>query len=122
MFSLGTFITILHNVLFMVFIGLAFSIILVCMSFFCSMVNVFSGSVSDFLYSCHYFTRLISRSPEWSSISDKDRDKLGLTFDDDGEFWMPFDDFLHQFTELSICRLLNTSLFSFSKTWRESRF
>ncbi len=33
---------------------------------------------------------------------------------------MPFDDFLHQFTDLSICRLINTSLFSFSKTWHES--
>lgn len=94
-------------------------------SLFCSFFFLFfvcSVSVSDFIYSCHYFTRLISRSPEWSSISDKERDKLGLTFDDDGEFWMPFDDFLHQFTQLSICRLLNTSLFSFSKTWKESEY
>ena len=34
---------------------------------------------------------------------------------------MPFDDFLHQFTELAICRLINTSLFSFSKTWTEKQ-
>ena len=34
---------------------------------------------------------------------------------------MPFDDFLHQFTELAICRLINTSLFSFSKTWSEKQ-
>ena len=32
---------------------------------------------------------------------------------------MPFDDFLHQFSELAICRVINTSLFSFSKTWSE---
>ena len=34
---------------------------------------------------------------------------------------MPFDDFLTQFSEMSICRLINTSLFSFSKTWTESQ-
>ena len=34
---------------------------------------------------------------------------------------MPFDDFLHQFSELAICRVINTSLFSFSKTWTEKQ-
>jgi hypothetical protein len=34
---------------------------------------------------------------------------------------MPFDDFLHQFTELAICRVINTSMFSFSKTWNEKQ-
>jgi calpain-5 len=33
---------------------------------------------------------------------------------------MPFDDFLSQFSEMSICRLINTSVFSFAKTWKES--
>ena len=27
------------------------------------------------------------RSPEWNSISERDREKLGLVFNDDGEFW-----------------------------------
>ena len=27
------------------------------------------------------------RSPEWSKISDAEREKIGLTFDNDGEFW-----------------------------------
>ena len=35
---------------------------------------------------------------------------------------MPFDDFLVHFTEMSICRLINTSYFSMSKTWKEARF
>ena len=35
---------------------------------------------------------------------------------------MPFDDFLTHFSELSICRLINTSLFSLSKTWKEVQF
>lgn len=34
---------------------------------------------------------------------------------------MPFDDFLTHFTEMSICRLINTSVFSLSKTWKETQ-
>jgi calpain-5 len=60
------------------------------------------------------------RSPEWDNISKRERSKLGLTVnDDDGEFWMTFDDFLRQFSEMSICRLINTSVFTRAKTWRE---
>jgi hypothetical protein len=33
-----------------------------------------------YLYSCSSLTRLLSRSPEWANISDKEREKLGLTF------------------------------------------
>ena len=40
-----------------------------------------------YLYSCSSLTRLLSRSPEWTNISEKEREKLGLTFNDDGEFW-----------------------------------
>ena len=32
---------------------------------------------------------------------------------------MPWDDFVIQFTDLSINHIINTSLFSFSKTWKE---
>jgi len=58
-------------------------------------------------------------SPEWGSVSSKERDKMGLTTKDDGEFWMPWDDFVTSFTDLSINHLINTSLFSFSRTWGE---
>lgn len=34
---------------------------------------------------------------------------------------MPFEDFVLQFTDVSLTHLINTSLFSFSKTWRESK-
>ena len=27
------------------------------------------------------------RSSEWSLLSDREKDQMGLTFDDDGEFW-----------------------------------
>jgi len=58
-------------------------------------------------------------SLEWRSISSKEKEKLGLVTEDDGEFWMPWDDFVIQFTDLSINHIINTSLFSFSKTWKE---
>jgi calpain-5 len=59
-------------------------------------------------------------SPEWEKIAKNDREKIGLTFDDDGEFWMTFDDFMTHFTNMSICRVVNTSFFSLQKTWHEA--
>lgn len=56
-------------------------------------------------------------SEEWSRVSAKDREKVGLTFQDDGEFWMTFEDFCAHFTFVSICHLVNTSWFSLAKTW-----
>ncbi|XP_064113944.1 calpain-5-like isoform X6 [Macrobrachium nipponense] len=61
-------------------------------------------------------------SPEWSKVSASEREKLGLTFEDDGEFWMTFDDFVEHFTDLSICFLINTKVFSLTKTWHETTF
>jgi calpain-5 len=44
---------------------------------------------------------------------------MGLTFDNDGEFWMEFGDFLSYFNEVSICRIINTSFALLRKTWCE---
>ena len=71
------------------------------------------------LYSARNLTSLLTRSPEWRSVSARDREKLGLVSQDDGEFWMPWEDFIYQFTDVSITHLINTSLFSFSATWRQ---
>ena len=60
------------------------------------------------------------RSPEWDKIDKASRDKIGLTFDDDGEFWMTMDDYCKYFTNMSICRVVNTSLFTIQKTWSET--
>ncbi|XP_066959586.1 calpain-A-like isoform X3 [Macrobrachium rosenbergii] len=43
------------------------------------------------------------KSPEWGTIAPEDRERLGLTFDDDGEFWMSFLDFIRNFTTVEIC-------------------
>ncbi|XP_013401269.1 calpain-5 isoform X3 [Lingula anatina] len=61
-------------------------------------------------------------SPEWEKIGKGDREKLGLTFEDDGEFWMTFDDFCTYFTNMAICRVVNTSFFSLHKAWWEAKF
>ncbi|XP_037777127.1 calpain-5-like isoform X1 [Penaeus monodon] len=77
---------------------------------------------SGFVYTTSELTKMYSRSPEWSKVSASEREKLGLTFEDDGEFWMTFDDFVEHFTDLSICFLINTKVFSLSKTWHETVF
>ncbi|KAM7412556.1 hypothetical protein PAMA_020099 [Pampus argenteus] len=59
-------------------------------------------------------------SEEWQKVSKSEREKIGVTVQDDGEFWMTFDDFIANFTDLILCRLINTSYLSFHKTWEEA--
>ncbi|XP_074536103.1 calpain-5-like [Halichoeres trimaculatus] len=59
-------------------------------------------------------------SEEWKKVSKSEREKIGVTVQDDGEFWMTFDDFLANYTDLILCRLINTSYLSFHKTWEEA--
>jgi hypothetical protein len=57
---------------------------LMCLSVCCRAVTT---PPSARLYPAPALTRLCSRSPEWNSVSSKDRDRLGLITADDGEFW-----------------------------------
>lgn len=59
-------------------------------------------------------------SEEWKKVSKGERERIGLTVQDDGEFWMTFDDFISNFTDLILCRLINTSYLSVHKTWEEA--
>ncbi|CAN9493032.1 unnamed protein product [Ophioblennius macclurei] len=59
-------------------------------------------------------------SEEWKKVSKSEREKMGVTVQDDGEFWMTFDDFIGNFTDLILCRLINTSYLSLHKTWEEA--
>lgn len=59
-------------------------------------------------------------SEEWQKVSKSEREKLGVTVEDDGEFWMNFEDFCKYFTDLILCRLINTSYLSIHKTWEEA--
>uniref|UniRef100_A0A8C4QX26 Calpain 5 n=1 Tax=Eptatretus burgeri TaxID=7764 RepID=A0A8C4QX26_EPTBU len=58
-------------------------------------------------------------SEEWNRVSQSERENMGMTIADDGEFWMSFDDWCKYFTDSIICRIINTSLFSIHKTWEE---
>ncbi|XP_076130179.1 calpain-5-like [Alosa pseudoharengus] len=59
-------------------------------------------------------------SEEWTKIGDTERGNLGLTVEDDGEFWMSLEDFCRYFTDIDVCRVINTSLISIDKTWHEA--
>ncbi|CAF1097132.1 unnamed protein product, partial [Didymodactylos carnosus] len=47
-------------------------------------------------------------SAEWKKLTEKDRANLGLTFEEDGEFWMEFVDFCRYFNEIVQCCIMNT--------------
>ncbi|KAE8627955.1 hypothetical protein XENTR_v10007234 [Xenopus tropicalis] len=59
-------------------------------------------------------------SEEWQKVSKSEREKLGVTVEDDGEFWMTFEDFCKYYTDIIMCRLINTSYLSIHKTWEEA--
>ncbi|XP_006008487.1 calpain-5-like isoform X1 [Latimeria chalumnae] len=60
------------------------------------------------------------KSDEWKNVSRGEREKMGVTVQDDGEFWMDFKDFSQYFTDMVVCRRINTTLLSFHKTWVEA--
>ncbi|KAH7728797.1 calpain-5 [Aphelenchoides avenae] len=47
-------------------------------------------------------------SVEWEQVTDAQKAELGITVDEDGEFWMPWDEFVKYFTDISVCQLFNT--------------
>ncbi|KAK6480480.1 calpain-6 [Huso huso] len=59
-------------------------------------------------------------SEEWEKVGSSERENMGVTVKDDGEFWMAFDDWCKYFTGVDICRLINTSILSIHKTWDET--
>ncbi|XP_052104854.1 calpain-5-like [Mytilus californianus] len=58
-------------------------------------------------------------SDEWNKIPEEEKKRVGLTFEEDGEFWMSFDDYCQNFVHTAVCRVVNTSMFSINKTWHE---
>ncbi|CAG8555049.1 20628_t:CDS:2, partial [Racocetra persica] len=54
------------------------------------------------------------KSPEWQNVSKSKRKQLGFTIADD--------DFVSNFSTLTICRCINTSLFSFGRRWHGAMF
>ncbi|CAK6951726.1 calpain-2 catalytic subunit-like [Scomber scombrus] len=60
-------------------------------------------------------------SSEWRYVSDDDRARL-TNRSEDGEFWMSFSDFLHQYSRLEICNLTPDALSDEYKKWAETEF
>lgn len=50
------------------------------------------------------------RSREWSMISDYEKQRIGLVFESDGEFWIAFHDFKQNFTRVELCNLTPDAL------------
>ena len=44
-------------------------------------------------------------SVEWNSIPQEEKERIGLTFDEDGEFYMDYHDFKKYWTHLEICNI-----------------
>ncbi|OQV19987.1 putative Calpain-5 [Hypsibius exemplaris] len=67
-------------------------------------------------------------SPIWNKISKEKVEELGLIRDPtDGQFWMSFDDFCKEFTEIAVCRYVSNSLVGSvirggAKSWSEKLF
>ncbi|KAK2182308.1 hypothetical protein NP493_360g02025 [Ridgeia piscesae] len=60
---------------------------------------------------------------EWTRVTKNEQVKMELVFKDDGEFWMPWEDFCANFTSTAICYIVNTSFFSLTKKYHcESMF
>ncbi|RUS70059.1 hypothetical protein EGW08_022174 [Elysia chlorotica] len=59
-------------------------------------------------------------APEWTKVSEREKKELGLTFDENGEFWMAFDDFCRYFTHIDICHMMNTAFFTLKRSWKET--
>ncbi|CAI8004166.1 Calpain-5, partial [Geodia barretti] len=62
------------------------------------------------------------QSEEWKKVPAKEREKMNIKIDDDGDFWMELHDWVHWFTDVSLCRQVNTSLLSLQKNWHEGTF
>ncbi|WKY17158.1 hypothetical protein Q1695_001628 [Nippostrongylus brasiliensis] len=61
-------------------------------------------------------------SKEWEQVTDSQKHSLGITVDEDGEFWMPWTSFIEFFTDISVCQMFNTKIFSLSKRYCEEIF
>ncbi|KHJ77392.1 hypothetical protein OESDEN_22988 [Oesophagostomum dentatum] len=54
-------------------------------------------------------------SEEWEQVTLSQKHSLGITVEEDGDFWMPWYSFVQYFTDISVCQLFNTKIFSTSK-------
>eukprot|EP01104_Vermistella_antarctica_P005029 TRINITY_DN1543_c0_g1_i1.p1 TRINITY_DN1543_c0_g1~~TRINITY_DN1543_c0_g1_i1.p1 ORF type:complete len:540 (+),score=82.35 TRINITY_DN1543_c0_g1_i1:377-1996(+) len=61
-------------------------------------------------------------SAEWKAISEKEKRRLNLIFEEDGSFWMAYSDFIKNYNVIYICHSPNTDYLSLEKRWNLSSF
>ncbi|CAD5119281.1 DgyrCDS7909 [Dimorphilus gyrociliatus] len=66
--------------------------------------------------------RWCEQSREMSYLSQKDRDAMGILYNNESEFWMDLDDFLTNFTHVYINHFVNTSFLTTIKSYKETTF
>ncbi|KAF6037611.1 capn5 [Bugula neritina] len=59
-------------------------------------------------------------SQEMKSMTVQERNKLGLKFENESDFWMLLSDFLANFTHMDVCHFFKTSMFTLKRSWTES--
>ncbi|KAF9793842.1 hypothetical protein SFRURICE_007373 [Spodoptera frugiperda] len=72
--------------------------------------NILEAETPVGLIRGHAYSITKVKSPEWRFIPESEKEEMGLTFDDDGEFWMSFKDFVTHFSRVEICNLNPDSL------------
>ena len=45
----------------------------------------------------------MSSSPSWDLVSEEDKLLLDISDDDDGEWWMTYEDFTRHFNDVTVC-------------------
>ena len=63
------------------------------------------------------------RSSKWKEIPVAVREELGVKIEKDGEFWMEFSDFTHNYTYVEVCHVASPFVVCNSdvQTWRTSQ-
>ena len=62
------------------------------------------------------------KSTTWKRLNSKVKEKIGLNDEDDGEFWMSYEDWLMNFDYCQICNLTPDSISSVTeKDWQDQR-
>lgn len=79
------------------------------------------SEAGSYAFPTETLSRLRSRNKEWSKVNDNERQRLGLSFRDSSEFWMPLDDVVWGFSECTIIRLVSENPFALpGQKWKGS--
>lgn len=76
------------------------------------------SSGSSYAYSAPMLARLLSRNPKWAQVKESEQQRMGLTFDHFGEFWMPLDDMV-AFNEVMVVHFYTKNAYALRMRWRE---